>query len=135
FIKVTEGTSYINPKWQAQRDHARKAGLAVGYYHYAHGLRNIAEADFLLSKVTLAKGEMLAFDWEDSDVSNAEKDAWIRYVQSKVPGHRVVLYCNRDYWFNRDSTSFVGDGLWIADPGAPAGHPRIQHAWTFHQYS
>ena len=30
-IKVTEGTSYTNPKWQAQRDHARRAGLVVGY--------------------------------------------------------------------------------------------------------
>ena len=30
-IKVTEGTNYTNPKWQAQRDRARKAGLAVGY--------------------------------------------------------------------------------------------------------
>jgi len=107
----------------------------VGYYHYAHGIRNISEADYFLSRVTPAAGEMLAFDWEDSDVSDAEKDAWIRYVQSKAPGHRVVLYCNRDYWLNRDSTSFVGDGLWIADPGAAAGHPRVQHAWTFHQYS
>ncbi|MDQ0990623.1 GH25 family lysozyme [Streptomyces sp. V3I7] len=134
FIKVTEGTSYTNPKWQAQRDHARRAGLVVGYYHYAHGVRNLAEADYFLSKVSLAKGEMLAFDWEDSDVSNAEKDAWIRYVKSKAPGHRVLLYCNLNYWKGRDTTSYVGDGLWIADPGAPAGHPRIQHAWTVHQY-
>jgi hypothetical protein len=134
-IKVTEGTNYTNPKWQAQRDHARKAGLAVGYYHYAHGARNLAEADYFLSKVTLAKCEFLAFDWEESDVSNAEKDAWIRYVQGTVPGHRVLLYCNLSYWKGRDSTSFVGDGLWIADPGAPAGQPRIQHAWTLHQYS
>jgi GH25 family lysozyme M1 (1,4-beta-N-acetylmuramidase) len=134
FVKVTEGTSYVNPKWKAQRDRARKAGLVVGYYHYAHGMRNLAEADYFLSRVDLAPGELLAFDWEDSDVSNAEKDAWIKYVKSKKPGHRVLLYCNRDYWFNRDSTSYAGDGLWIADP-TTAGKPRIQHPWTIHQYS
>lgn len=135
FIKVTEGTGYTNPKWQQQRDHARRDGLVVGYYHYAHGLKNLAEADFFLSKVTLAPGEMLAFDWEDSEVSDAEKDAWIKYVQGKVPAHRVVLYCNRNYWLTRDHAGFVGDGLWIADPDAPAGHPRVTHAWTFHQHS
>lgn len=135
FIKVTEGTDYTNPKWLEQRDHARAAGLVVGYYHYAQGVKNLAEADYFLSKVTLAPGELLAFDWEDSDVSNAEKDAWLKYVQAKVPAHRVVLYCNRSYWLDRDSTSYCADGLWIADPSAPAGHPRVQHTWTFHQYS
>jgi hypothetical protein len=136
FIKVTEGTNYTNPKWQQQRDHARKAGLVVGYYHYAQGVKNIEEADYFLKQTgTLQPGEMLAFDWEDSDVSNAEKDAWIKYVQAKVPNHRVVLYCNRSYWLDRDDTSVCGDGLWIADPSAPMGKPRVEHAWTIHQYS
>jgi hypothetical protein len=28
----------------------------------------------------------------------------------------------------------VGDGLWIADPSAPKGAPRVDHPWLFHQY-
>lgn len=136
FIKVTEGTTFTNPKWKRQRDHARKAGLVVGYYHFARGMKNLAEADYFLHQTgTLGAGEMLAFDWEDSDVSNAEKDAWLKYVKAKVPQHRVGLYCNRSYWLDRDDTSVCGDFLWIADPSAPAGHPRVQHPWLFHQYS
>ena len=35
----------------------------------------------------------------------------------------MILYCNRDFWLHRDSTSFCADGLWIADPSAPEGQP------------
>ncbi len=33
-----------------------------------------------------------------------------------------------------DTTSYAGDGLWIADY-VRAGHPRIKAKWRFHQYS
>jgi hypothetical protein len=46
-----------------------------------------------------------------------------------------VLYCNTDYWHNHDTENYAGDGLWIADPNHPAGHPHVVHPWVFHQYS
>ena len=46
FVKVTEGLSYVNPKWVAQRTTARKAGLVTGFYHYPHITNSpITEAD------------------------------------------------------------------------------------------
>jgi hypothetical protein len=134
FTKVTEGTTYVNPTWVAQRDTARAAGLVVGYYHFARPGNMIAQADFFLGKIALQPGDVLAFDWEDAGVTSAQKDAWISYVQGKT-GHRVVLYCNTDFWKNRDTSSFAGDGLWIATGGYPAGSPPIQSAWLIHQYS
>jgi hypothetical protein len=68
-------------------------------------------------------------------VSCADKDAFIRAVRAAQPHLRTVLYCNRDFWLHRDTTSFVGDGLWIADPSAPKGAPRVDADWLFHQYS
>ena len=50
------------------------------------------------------------------------------------PDHRVILYANRNYWLNVDTTSYAGDGLWIADY-VTAGKPRIQAKWRFHQYT
>jgi hypothetical protein len=134
FTKVTEGTTYVNPTWVAQRDTARAAGLVVGYYHFARPGDMIAQADFFLGKIALQPGNVLAFDWEDTGVTSAQKDAWIAYVQGKT-GHRVVLYCNTDFWKNRDTSSFAGDGLWIATGGYPAGSPPVQSAWLIHQYS
>ena len=66
--------------------------------------------------------------------TNAEKDSFIKKVKSLRPTHRVVLYCNRDFWLTVDHTSYAGDGLWIADY-VTAGHPRIKAKWRFHQYT
>lgn len=134
FVKATEGTGYVNPRHAAQVAHGREHGLTVGHYHFARPGPPAPQADFFLRTTARRPGDILALDWEDPGVSNADKDAWIRHVQATAPGHRVLLYCNRDFWLNRDSTSVCGDGLWIADPEAAIGHPRVQHPWTLHQY-
>jgi GH25 family lysozyme M1 (1,4-beta-N-acetylmuramidase) len=135
FVKATEGTTYVNPHYAGQVAHARSAGLVTGHYHFGKN-GGAAEADYFLKHATLRPGDVLAFDWETSGVSQSERDAFVARVKAKAPGHRVVLYCNTDYWKNRDSDNGgPADGLWIADPNHAAGHPSIKHAWLFHQYS
>ncbi|GHJ21610.1 GH25 family lysozyme [Streptomyces albus] len=134
-IKITEGTSYTNPKWVAQRKTARDAGLVTGFYHFVRPGSMTAQANYFLSKINLVAGDFLVLDWEDPGVSNADKDAWIKHVQKKAPGHKVLLYCNVDYWLNRDRTSFAGDGLWIAQYNGKPGKPSIQAPWVIHQYT
>lgn len=135
FVKATEGTTFTNPRRASQVATARADGLVVGHYHFARPGSMTAQADYFLAQAGAKPGDVLAFDWEDPGVSDQEKDAWLRYVQAKAPHNRVILYCNRDYWLHRDSTSFCADGLWIADPSAPKGQPRITSDWLFHQYS
>ncbi|GAA2609361.1 glycoside hydrolase family 25 protein [Streptomyces axinellae] len=135
FIKVTEGKSYTNPKWVAQRKTGRDAGLVTGFYHFVRPGSMKAQADYFLSKIKLAAGDILALDWEDAKVGNDDKDEWIKYVQDKAPGHKVLLYCNVDFWLNKDKTSFAGDGLWIAHYNGKPGEPGIKHRWRFHQYT
>jgi GH25 family lysozyme M1 (1,4-beta-N-acetylmuramidase) len=135
-IKVTESTNWESSRWKGQQLWARDHDLAVGYYHFARPGNMIAQADYFLGKIAnLAPGETLWFDWEDSGVSSAQKDQWIKYVQSKRPGFRVGLYCNTSFWKSIDTSSFAGDGLWIATGGYPAGTPPIQSPWLIHQYS
>jgi hypothetical protein len=134
FIKITEGTGYVNPKWEAQRATARASGLVRGFYHFGRSGDMHAQVDYFLSKISLDPGDILAFDWEDTGISSAQKDDWLRYAKSKAPGHKVVLYCNRDYWLNRDASSYAADGLWIADY-VTAGSPRIAAPWVFHQWT
>lgn len=134
-VKATEGSSYVNPRHAGQVATGRSHGLVVGHYHFARPGSMTTQATYFLQHAAPMAGEVLVLDWEDTGVSNADKDAWIKHVQAAAPGHRVVLYCNRDFWINRDHTSFCGDGLWIADPDSPAGHPQVTHSWVFHQYS
>jgi len=144
-VKATEGLSYTNPRLAAQTKRARDAGMVVGFYHYPHMANDpIKEADYFLKKAPIQAGDIIVFDWEGYDAANkgvprsrqlAYRDAWLKYVKGKMPGHRVGMYCNTDYWLNVDTTSNCGDFLWIATGGKPAGQPGIDYAWTFHQYS
>jgi GH25 family lysozyme M1 (1,4-beta-N-acetylmuramidase) len=134
-VKATEGTGYVNPEHAGQIATARAHGLVTGHYHFAKAGSVAAQVAYFLQHAAPQAGDILALDWEDAAMSGADKDAWIKQAQAAAPGHRVVLYCNRDFWLNRDHSSFCGDGLWIADPGVAAGHPRVEHAWLIHQYS
>ncbi|WBP87035.1 peptidoglycan-binding protein [Kitasatospora cathayae] len=136
FVKATESTNYVNPKYSAQLDTARSAGLVVGHYHFAHPGNAGAQARYFLDNVDLRPGEVIAYDWEASGVSQGDRDAWISAVKAALPGVKVLLYCNRDFWRNIDSENGgPADGLWIADPNAPAGRPNISFPWVIHQYS
>lgn len=134
-IKVTQGVHYVNPKWQAQADWARANGLSVGFYHFADDTDYEDQVEAFLAVVRLRPGDHLWFDWESTHVTNQEKDAWIKTVQQYRPEHKVGLYCNRDFWLNRDESSFAGDALWIADWTEPGTPPRIQAPWRIHQYA
>lgn len=138
--KATQGTSYVNPRMAAQATSARQQGMVVGFYHFLEKGNIQAQCEYFVDKAVSVEGDILAIDWETNPntntyPTNAEKDEAIRTVQALRPGHRVVLYCNTDFWKNRDSTSFAGDGLWIATAGYGAGNPPIQSAWWAHQYS
>ncbi|PJN00784.1 hydrolase [Streptomyces sp. CB01201] len=140
FAKVTEGLGYTSPVWVAQRDHAKANGLVTGFYHYPHIANDpVAEADFFLRQINLAPGDLLVLDWEwyGQNVTNAQarayKTAWLARVKAKAPGHRVGVYADRNNWLTVDADSNAGDFLWIADY-VPAGQPRIQADWLFHQY-
>ncbi|MFE1955695.1 MULTISPECIES: glycoside hydrolase family 25 protein [Streptomyces] len=138
FIKATEGRSYVNPRLTAQTKLARDGGCVVGFYHFLWPGNLAAQAEYFVSKAPERSGDILAVDWETTGdgthATNAEKDRFIREVKRLRPHHRVILYTNRNYWLNVDTTSYAGDALWIADY-VTAGKPRIQAKWRFHQYT
>ena len=145
FVKITEGLSYVNSYWVAQRDWAKSHGLVWGAYHYPHMANDpVAEADKFLAQVKWQPGDIIVLDWEGYDDANkgvskarqlAYRDAWLKYVKGKMPDHKVGMYCNKSYWLDIDKTSNCGDFLWIATGDLPAGEPGIKYDWTIHQYS
>jgi hypothetical protein len=144
-VKRTEGRGYVNPKASAQVAHGRGAGLLVGHYCYPHIHDGASvDADYFLAHLgsDLHAGDLLVLDWEwygQANVTAAEadayKDAWIARARAKAPGHRILTYSDVNNWTHVDKNSNVGDGLWIATGGKPAGQPGIQHQWVIHQYS
>ncbi|MEU0770645.1 GH25 family lysozyme [Streptomyces albogriseolus] len=138
FVKATEGRSYINPRQFAQARRAREAGLVLGFYHFLWPGNIEAQARYFVEECDSHWEDPLVCDWEftgdGTAATNAEKDAFIREVKRLRPHKRVLLYSNRDFWLHRDTTSYAGDGLWIADYRT-AGKPKIKAKWLFHQYT
>jgi GH25 family lysozyme M1 (1,4-beta-N-acetylmuramidase) len=137
-VKATEGVTYINPKMAAQAKQARDAGCVVGFYHFLWPGNLAAQAAYFVEKCVSHEEDLLVVDWEWTDhhtrASNAEKDRFLREIKRLRPKHRVLLYCNRDFWLHHDSTSYAGDGLWIAHH-TTMGKPDIKADWIIHQYS
>lgn len=134
FVKASEGTSYVNPKRHTQAAAARKAGAVTGWYHFARPGDVDEQAAYFLAHCDLKDGDILAIDWEHAGVSSSAKDDLLKKVKKLAPHHKVVLYCNSDYWLHRDASGYCGDGLWVADYSHPAGKPPIKAPWLFHQY-
>lgn len=140
FIKATQGTSYTNPRMAAQAASARSQGMVVGFYHFLEKGNVAAQAQYFVDRAASQPGDVFAIDWETNPSTstfptNADKDAAIKAVQALRPGHRVLLYCNTSFWKGLDTTSFAGDGLWIATAGYEPGSPNVASPWLLHQYS
>lgn len=140
FTKATQGTGYVNPRMAAQAASSRSQGMVTGFYHFLETGNVPAQAQYFVDHAASQPGDVLAIDWETDETAHtsptsAEKDAALKAVQALRPDHRVLLYCNTDFWLNRDTSSFAGDGLWIATAGYPAGKPPIRSPWLLHQYS
>lgn len=135
FIKVTEGTNYVNPHLAGQVKTARDHKAIVGFYHFQHHGDTAAQVAYFDAKVKpyLVGGDIIALDWEQHGLTTADKDAWLKGVKAVHPTHKVILYTYTSMWAT--AGKFVQDGLWIADPNNPAGHPNIKEPWIFHQYS
>ncbi|WP_299538147.1 glycoside hydrolase family 25 protein [uncultured Streptomyces sp.] len=138
FVKATEGRSYVNPHLGSQVKRARDADCVVGFYHFLWPGNVTEQVRHFLGKAPEKAGDVLAVDWEETGdgtrASTSDKDRFLREVKRQRPGQRVLLYCGRAFWRTHDTSSYAGDGLWIADYVA-AGEPRIEAAWRFHQYT
>ncbi|MFI6249061.1 glycoside hydrolase family 25 protein [Streptomyces sp. NPDC051016] len=139
-VKATQSTNYVNPKHDAQVARARAAGRVVGHYHFIVTGNIAAQAAYFVQHAAPKPGELLACDWETNPATstaptNAEKDQFIRAVKALRPGLRVLLYTGQNFWLTKDTTSYAGDGLWIAQYNGDPGKPDIKAKWLIHQYT
>lgn len=97
-VKASEGLTYRDAYYERNRRGAKRAGLAVGAYHYAHPINDpVAEAEHFLSVAQPKPGELRpALDLEVRDLGSGAQVrryalAWLRYVAARV-GVRPFLY-------------------------------------------
>ncbi|MCQ9384463.1 glycoside hydrolase family 25 protein [Brevibacterium moorei] len=95
-VKLTEGTTYVDPTAAGYIAQAQKAGIPVGIYHFARG-GSIAEAKHFLKHARPYLGKaVLILDWEDkaTEHDTAAAKRWLDYVKAQT-GVTPWLYTYR----------------------------------------
>jgi GH25 family lysozyme M1 (1,4-beta-N-acetylmuramidase) len=123
-IKASEGKSRTDSKFARNWAGAKAAGLVRIAYHFSRPEESSAvqQADRFLGIVKPVEGDLLCLDLEESDLSQAETNAWAiafaARLKEKAPGNKRVIYAGRGYAAN-------GTGKNLAD------HYQL---WWFPQY-
>lgn len=133
FVKATEGIGYIDPLFRRNAEGAAKAGLKVGYYHFAHPDNSpITEAKCFVDAVNSLNAELpYVLDLEKTKGKTAEQltafaVAWLTEVH-RLTGHRVMIYTGAAF-----ARSYLGKALakwplWIAHYGV--NQPLKNSTW------
>ena len=152
FIKVTQGTSYVDPRSAANVPNARAAGVLVGVYHYADiaGNSPVAEAEHFLNVARnyVRPGYLPpVLDLETGGVNSSAGRAalsqwandWCATVRNAT-GVDPIIYCNTNYATYFVNSSVNTHTLWLAryatinpqvdQPPTPSGYPNPYGVWN-----
>src|SRR5438067_8684636 len=80
YVKLTEGTSYVDAPWRTNHDGATAAGLPVGCYHFADLADPVAEANHFADQYVTAPWQLRpVLDIETAGASGS----WIRAFRAQ----------------------------------------------------
>ena len=131
-VKLTEGTTYVNSKAEAQIDSAQANNQVVLGYHFATFSSNASaaqtEANFAIAEAQalgLPSGSYLALDWETGDgnvvsgSTSANTNAILTFMNAvAAAGYKPLLYSGAYVLRNNVNTSSVisayPNSLWVA---------------------
>lgn len=136
-VKLTEGTSYLNPKAGTQVANAYKAFGSVGAYHFFHG-NGAAEAAYFLAwvkKFGLDKSTLLAIDVEATDLpwsTTSSVNVFLKYLISH--GYKNVITYGSGSWFTSgriNRSKLVDKHIWVAAYDTDRPGVANANAWQF----
>jgi lysozyme len=139
--KATQGVSWTDPTWAANRAGILAAGLLFGSYHFGDGSDGGAQATHFLQTVGPNPGELLCLDFEQNTAGPTmtieEARAFVTTINDQI-GKWPVLYGGH---YLKDTLAGTADPvlancpLWLAQYGPTAVLPPGWTAWTLWQYT
>jgi lysozyme len=122
YLKATEGTSFVDGTYAANRSAAKAQGIRVGAYHFARPGKSAPgpQAEHFLTHAQPTKGELRpVLDLEDhgglgpADVQRWAR-GWLDAVERAV-GSKPVVYTSPSFWHDRvGNADFAQYPLWHA---------------------
>ena len=147
FAKATEGATFVDRTFAANRAAMGQAGLVLrGFYHFARPDRNTAAAEaanFLRTVGPLGPGEVAVLDIEVTPGPAIGDWAaeWLSRVH-QATGRVPMIYSYQSYLYEIPTSRLTGYPLWVAAWGEdngqiPAAQPKTDRwsRWTFWQYT
>lgn len=140
FIKATEGTDSVDPKFKYNWKESKEAGMIRGAYHFfIAGRSGKLQAKNFIKNVQLKKGDLPpVVDIEQLygyKASAVRKELKI-YLQELEKHYQVkpVIYTYVTFYEDVLQQEFDDYPLWIAHYLQP-DQPRIQRSWSLWQHS
>ncbi|MBK8967060.1 MAG: glycoside hydrolase family 25 protein [Saprospiraceae bacterium] len=143
FIKATEGTWMVDPRFEDNWPGARKAGIVRGAYHYfLPNLSPRAQARHFFKTVKLRSGDLPpVVDIEETRGMNREQVR--KYTKDFLAllkqyfGVKPIIYTNRDFYKNHfaNEPDFKPYVFWIAHYHVPDLTMPDDSKWHFWQHS
>lgn len=112
-VKVTEGTSYVNPYWKEQLDTAPEL---IGLYHFASNTDAKSEAKFFIDNIKDYIGKaILVLDYEPTSPNPNWAKTFLDEVYS-LTGVRPLIYLGLSVENSYDwsAVAKANYGLWVA---------------------
>jgi lysozyme len=147
FAKATEGATFVDRTFAANRAGMGQAGLVLrGFYHFARPDRNTAAAEaanFLRTVGPLGPGEVAVLDIEVAPGPGIGDWAaeWLGLVH-QATGRVPLIYSYQSYFYAIPTSRLTPYPLWVAawgddDGRVPATQPKTDRwgRWTFWQYT
>jgi lysozyme len=148
FAKATEGATFVDRTFAANRAAMGQAGLVLrGFYHFARPDRNTAAeeaAHFLRTVGPLGPGEVAVLDLEVTPGLPGIGDwaaEWLGRVH-QATGRVPMIYSYQSYLHEIPTSRLAGYPLWVAAWGddnglVPTTQPKTDrwNRWTFWQYT
>ena len=144
FIRVSDGSTFVDPRFQENWRNARIAGVKRGAYQFFRSNKDpIVQANLLLSTMgPLEDGDLPpVIDVESTDGQSKativrKVQQWVDHVERAL-GVKPIIYTGPYFWQDQiSSRDFGGHPLWIAHYGTDC--PLIPAPWssyTFHQFT
>lgn len=139
--KATQGLTFTDPIYDANRQKAEDAGLLWGAYHFGTGSDGVQQAEFFLQQTAPDDGVLLVLDFEANaqgpSMTLEEARAFVTHVQQttgRFPGLYGGHYLKELLGTSKDDV-LANCWFWLSQYGPTAVVPSNWDTWTMWQYT
>jgi lysozyme len=139
--KATQGLTFVDPTYKANRKKALDAGLLWGAYHFGTGSNGIHQAERFLATVQPDADTLLVLDLEDNpqgpDMPLEEARAFVTHIKEVTgvfPGLYSGHFIKKLLGTNTDPV-LASCWFWLAQYGPTPIVPVNWPTWTMWQYT